>query len=187
MKPRLITFLSVALLALTGCASHGHPQRPPAGERKASTPAAVAIPPTDGAMAVFRAKAGPVLCEYARNLKSAAQAIVKASGDADGPINASAPEAAQSEYVSAMQNLSHTLHVALRGFRSVSAPSEISEDYQSFIASLASVSRQTDEVARYAAAHNYAEIAAMENIAAPTAGEGVFRAAGITGCSAPDS
>lgn len=179
MKPRLLALLSAALITLAGCGSHKPSHTQP------STARTTAIPPTDGAMAVFRAKVGPVLCEYARNLKNAEQVIVKASNDAGGPINASAPEEAQTEYANAMLNLSNVLHVALHGFRSVRAPSDISADYQSFITSLAGVSNQADEVAKYAAARNYAEIAAMENVFMLTAGEGVFRAAGITGCQAP--
>jgi hypothetical protein len=187
MKPRLITCLCVALLALTGCANERHTQSRPTGGQRAGAAPAREILPTDGAMAVFRAKVDPVLCEYARNLKSAAQAIAEASSDAGGPVDASAPEGAQSEYAGAMQNFSNVLRVALRGFRSVSAPAEISAEYRSFITSLASVSRQADKVATYAAARNYAEIAAMENIATPTAGDGVFQAAGITGCGASNS
>jgi hypothetical protein len=182
MKPRLITLLSICLIALCGCAGHDRPHHRSNG---AATSSAPEIPPTDGALAVFRAKVGPVLCDYARNLKGAEQAILKASNDAGGPINASAPESAQTEYAGAMRNLSSVLHLALHRFSSVPAPSNISADYRSFIASLATVSSQADQIARYAAAHNYAEIAAMENTSTPTAGEGVFRAAGITGCQPP--
>ncbi len=181
MKMRLSSFVCIALLLLPGCGSSPRHHQPTSASAVAANEAA----PTDGAMAVFRAKVTPILCTYALGLKSAEQQITQASYDAGGAINASAPASAQAEYAHAMRNFSDALHTALDGFRSVAAPSTLTDAYRGFIASLTNVSGYADRAAAYAAAGNYAGIAAMENISTPTAGEGVFHAAGITGCQAP--
>lgn len=179
-----LTAMLAALAAIAatsyGCGSANHSQP----NRSAMRPRQ-GITAEDGNMAVFRAKVTPVLCAYASGLKQAEQEIAKASADAGGPINASAPESTQAEYASAMKDLASAFRSALRGFRSVTAPPSLAGDYQSFIGSLTAVSGYADRVAAYADARNYAQIAAMENIATPSGGEGVFRQAGITGCAAP--
>jgi hypothetical protein len=140
------------------------------------------ITPADGATAIFRARVTPVLCEYARNLKSAEEQITQASNAAAGPINASAPEGAQTEYAQAMTNLAVVLSRAIDGFRSVTPPAALTNEYESFIASLDILGADATRVARFARKRNYTEIAAMEDSPTPSAGEGVFRRAGITGC-----
>jgi hypothetical protein len=184
MKARPLTVAALMALALTSCGASSTSRSPGQSTVAKSTPA---ITPADGELAVFRAKVTPILCEYASNLQSAERRIVQVVGAAEGPINASAPESSQVQYASAMANLANVLETAIDGFRSVPPPSPIAQEYQSFIASLMTVHQQASRVARYAAARNYAEIAAMENISPPTAGEGVFHNAGVTGCQTPGS
>jgi hypothetical protein len=179
MKTRPLLAASILLLALCGCGSHT-----PAHEHH-STAAAAPMPviaPMDGAMAMFRAKVEPILCEYAHNLESSEQATTRAAENAGGAINASAPENIQNEYTSMLRELSNMLRTSVGKFRAVSPPTEIAGEYREFINSLRSVAVAASRAASYAAARNYAEIAAMENIATPNAGEGVFHKAGITGC-----
>jgi hypothetical protein len=182
MKARLLSLAALLALALTGCGAVSASRSPGQSTLAGGTPA---ITPTDGELAVFRAKVTPILCEYASNLQSAERRIVQVVAGAEGPINASAPESAQVGYASAMANLASVLETAIDSFRSVPAPIVIAQQYQSFIASLTIIHQQASRVARYAVERNYAEIAAMENISPPTAGEGVFRSAGVTGCQSP--
>lgn len=169
-----------AALALAGCGANaphsGHSQSNTARRTPMLTPA-------DGAMALFRAQAGPILCEYADDLQGAERALTKAAQNAGGAINASAPESAQQEYASAMRGFAEVLERTVGKFRKVRPPAEIASQYESFIASLQSVGVQARRAASYAAQRNYAEIAAMENISTPSGGEGVFRQAGVTSCS----
>jgi hypothetical protein len=180
MLARLALASACATLALAGCGanardrSHG---QPPGTARRAPV-----LTPADGAMALFRAQAGPILCEYAGDLQGTEQALTKAAQNAGGAINASAPESAQQEYASAMRGFADVLERVVRRFRKVNPPAEIASPYESFIASLKSVGAQARRAASYAAQRNYAEIAAMENLSTPSSGEGVFRQAGITGC-----
>lgn len=178
MRPRVLPFLALALLAMAGCGSPRQSSERP-GVQAAHTGQ---ISATDGAMAVFRAKVTPILCAYAADLRGVEEDMNRASTDAGGPINASAPESAQAEYINAMRNFSGALQTALDGFRSVTAPPELADAYRGFVASLGTASGYADRVAEYAMSGNYAGIAAMENVSIPTAGEGVFRTAGITDC-----
>jgi hypothetical protein len=180
MSSRIWTLLVlVVLLALSGCGTQSstHAHRGPATGTRLPV-----ITPMDGAMAVFRAKVGPILCEYARNLESSEQATARTAQNADGAISASAPESVQSEYASMLHNFANMLRATVGKFRAVSPPAQIAGEYTEFISSLRSMTAAASQAAGYAAAHNYAEIAAMENIATPSAGEGVFKKAGITDC-----
>jgi hypothetical protein len=180
MKIGASTLLTVTLLlALCGCAANDSKHVHHGTAATASPPT---ITPVDGAMAVFRAKVGPILCEYARNLQSSEQATTRAAENAGGAINASAPENAQTEYAAALGSLSSMLRATVYKFRAVSPPAQIAVEYRGFIDSLRSVAVAAARAASYAAARNYAEIAAMENIATPSTGEGVFQKAGISSC-----
>lgn len=179
MKTQVLLAAAVLLLGLCGCGSNTR-----AHEHRGTAAAArmPVITPMDGAMAVFRAKVGPILCEYAHNLESSGQATTRAAENAGGAINASAPENVQSEYASMLRDLSNMVRTTIGKFRAVSPPAEIAGEYSEFINSLRRVATAASQAASYAAARNYAEIAAMENIATPNAGEGVFHKAGISGC-----
>lgn len=179
MKTRLLLAAAILSLALCGCGSHASAREHRGTVAAASMPV---ITPMDGTMAVFRAKVGPILCEYARNLEGSEQATARAAQNAGGAIDASAPENVQNEYASMLRGLSNMMQTTVNKFRAVSPPAEIASEYGEFISSLRSVAAAASRAASYAAVHNYAEIAAMENIATPSAGEGVFRKAGITGC-----
>lgn len=179
MKARLLLAGAILLLTLCGCGAHTRAHEHRGSEAAAHMPV---ITPTDGAMAIFRARVGPILCEYARNLESSEQATARAAQNAGGAINASAPENVQNEYASMLRDLSNMMQTTVGKFRAVSPPVGIAGEYREFINSLRSVAATASRAASYAAAHNYAEIAAMENIATPNAGEGVFHKAGISGC-----
>lgn len=178
---RLALASACVTLVLAGCGARAHDRshgQPPGAPRRAPV-----LTPADGAMALFRAQAGPILCEYAGGLQGTEQALTKAAQNAGGAINASAPESAQQEYASAMRGFADVLERVVRRFRKVNPPAEIAGQYDGFIASLQSVGAQARRAASYAAQRNYAEIAAMENLSTPSNGEGVFGHAGITGCS----
>jgi hypothetical protein len=185
MKSKLRTLTcALATLMLSGCAASSNHHK---HSTATHTAAAGRITPIDGAMAVFRAKVSPILCQYVSNLEQAEGELTQTATNAGGAINASAPESAQSEYASAMANFSDVLHSALEGFRSVTPPANLSVNYQQFINSLSSISHEADRVASYAAKRNYTEIAAMENISPATAGNNVFQSAGISHCQPPSS
>lgn len=175
---------TVGLLLCECGSSHTRPH----GHSTATLTAAQStITPTDGALAVFRAKVTPILCRYMSALRQTEVEITNTANNAGGAINASAPKSTQNEYASDMRNFSNVLHTALAGFRSVTAPPSIAAAYKTYVASLASMTALAGRVARYAAERNYTEIAAMESVSTPAANEGVFHEAGITGCETTSS
>jgi hypothetical protein len=179
-RPLACTTIIVAL-TLAGCA----------GNRQADTPAHTAshdsamIAASNGASAVFRADVAPILCRYAQDVANSAEMIVRASSDAGGPINASAPQSAQTEYANAVQLYASRLATDYTAFAKVHAPPPSQSEYRQFLASLAVIDQQATQLARYAHTGDYTAIANEQGLKTPTAGQQVFRNAGITSCAVP--
>jgi hypothetical protein len=179
-RPLACTAIIVAL-ALAGCASN----------RQAGTPAHTAsddsamMAASNGASAVFRADVAPILCRYAQDVANSAEMIVRASSDAGGPINASAPQSAQAEYARAVQLYASRLAADYAAFAKTHAPPPFQSEYRQFLESLSVIEQQATQLARYAHAGNYTAIANEQGLQTPTAGQRVFRNAGITSCAIP--
>jgi hypothetical protein len=172
---------TIAALALASCGSSS-PQRTPAHP---TAPTPESIPASDGATAIFRADVTPILCRYAQDVAKSTQRIAKVSSDAGGPVNASAPESAQAEYAGALQLYASLLATDYAAFGNVHAPARLNLEYQQFRESLDTISHQAHQLAHYAHARNFTAIANEQNLQTPTAGQRVFREAGITSCAAP--
>jgi hypothetical protein len=177
----LACIATIVALALAGCGG-SDAQRTPS-HPSSSGPESIAA--SDGATAIFRADVTPILCHYARDVAKSTQLIAQASSDAGGAINASAPESAQAEYAGALQLYASLLATDYAAFASVRAPSPLNHAYQQFLESLDTISRQANQLARYAHARNFTAIANEQSFQTPTAGQEVFGQAGITTCTAP--
>lgn len=173
--------MAIAALALAGC-GNSRPQPTPA---QPTTPAPGSIRASDGATAIFRADVAPILCHYAQDVAKSTQRIAQVSSDAGGPVNASAPESAQAEYAGALQRYASLLATDYAAFGNVHAPAPLNREYQQFRESLDTISQQAHQLAHYAHARNFTAIANEQNLQTPTAGQRVFREAGITSCAAP--
>jgi hypothetical protein len=178
---RLTCAATIAVLALAGCGG-GHPQHAPT---HSTAPTLGSIPASEGAIAIFRADVTPILCRYAQDVAKSAQLIAQASSDAGGPIDASAPESAQAQYASALALYASLLATDYAAFTTVHAPTALDDSYKQFLESLGTLSHQADRVAQYAHARNFTAIANEQYLQIPTAGQGVFREAGITSCAVP--
>lgn len=172
---------TIAVLALAGCGGNS-PHRPPT-HPSTTTPGSNS--PSDGATAIFRADVTPILCRHARDIAKSTQLIAKASSDAGGPVNASAPQSAQAEYAGALRLYASVLASDYAAFGSVHAPASLNREYQQFLESLDAISLQASRLARFADARNFTAIANEQGLQSPTAGQQVFRRAGITSCAAP--
>jgi hypothetical protein len=172
---------TIVALWLTGCG----------GVRQATTTAHSAANPataaSDGATAVFRANTAPILCHYAQDIAKSTHLIAQAANHAGGPIDASAPERAQAEYAGALRLYAHLLRSDYTAFAKVRAPPPLTGEYRQFLESLATISQQADQLAKYAHARNFTAIANEQALQTPTAGQHVFRDAGITSCAVPVS
>jgi hypothetical protein len=176
------TAATILALGMAGCG----------GGRQASTTAHPAADPvtmaaSDGATAVFRADVAPILCRYAQDIAKSTQQIARAAKDAGGPIDASAPQSAQAEYASALRLYAHLLGSDYTAFAKVHAPPSLTGEYRQFLESLATIHQQADQLAKYAYARNFTAIANEQALQTPTAGQQVFRDAGITSCTVPIS
>jgi hypothetical protein len=177
----LVCITIIVALTLAGCA----------GNRQAGTPAHTAsddsatMAASNGAGAVFRADVAPILCRYAQDVANSAEMIVRASSDAGGPINASAPQSAQAEYASAVQLYASRLATDYAAFAKVHAPPPSQSEYRQFLESLAVIDQQATQLARYAHTGDYTAIANEQGLKTPTAGQQVFHNAGITSCAVP--
>lgn len=178
----LASMATVAALALTGCGSQ-HASR----DRSASNPAggAALAAASDGATAVWRADVTPIVCRYAQDVARSGQLIAQASSNASGPIDASAPEPAQAAYAGALQLYASLLSSDYAAFGRIHPPNVLSVEYGQFLTSLRTLTEQADELSRYAHARNFTAIANEQDLQTPTAGQRVFREAGITSCAVP--
>jgi hypothetical protein len=174
--PMFACAATIAALLLAGCGDNHN-----AATRAADDPAIIAA--SDGATAVFRANVRPILCRYTQDVAKAAQLIAQAANNAGGPIDASAPETAQAEYASALELYAHLLASDDTAFARVHAPAQLAGEYQQFLESMATIDRQADQLAQYAHARNFTAIANQQARRTPTAGQQVFRDAGITSCA----
>ncbi len=172
---------AIAALALASCGGSS-PHRTPA---QAATTASGSIPASDGATAIFRADVTPILCRHARDIARSARLITKASSDAGGPVNASAPQSAQAEYAGALALYASVLASDYAAFGKVHAPASLNREYQQFLESLDAISLQASRLAQLAHARNFTAIANEQGLQSPTAGQQVFRRAGISSCAAP--
>lgn len=172
---------TITALVLVGCSGG----QPPRASIHAATSSPAAQAASDGSTAIFRADVTPILCHYAQDVANSTQLIARASSDAGGPVNASAPESAQAEYAGALQLYASLLTTDYAAFASVRAPSPLNHAYQQFLESLDTISKQANQLARYAHARNFTAIANEQSFQTPTAGQEVFRQAGINTCTAP--
>jgi len=177
----LVCTATIAALALGGCGS-GHPQHT---STQPTNPTSGSIPAGEGALAIFRADVTPILCRYAQDVAKSAQLIAQTSSDAGGPIDASAPESAQTQYASALQLYASLLATDYAAFANVHAPAALDDSYQQFLESLRTLSHQADRVAHYAQSRNFTAIANEQDTQVPTAGQRVFADVGITSCVVP--
>lgn len=173
------TIIVVVALTLAGC---NHQTGVPAHTTSDDSAMMAA---SNGASAVFRADVTPILCRYAQDVANSAEMIVRASGDAGGPINASAPQSAQAEYASAVQLYASRLATDYTAFANVHAPPPLQSEYRQFLESLAVIDQQATQLARYAHADDYTAIANEQGLKTPTSGQQVFHNAGITSCTVP--
>ncbi len=171
----------IVALTLAGCAGNHQPHI--SAHPASDNPAIMAA--SNGAIAVFRADVAPILCRYAQDVTNSAEMIVRASSDAGGPINASAPQSAQAEYASAVQLYASRLATDYTAFAKTHAPPPFQSEYHQFLESLSVIDQQTTQLARYAHADDYTAIANEQGLQTPTAGQRVFRNAGITSCAIP--
>lgn len=173
---------TLAALILAGCGSDrhsdtiGHAQEPLGGSVIAAA--------SNGSAAVWRADVTPIVCRYAQDIARSSQLIAQASSNAGGPVDASAPESAQTEYAGALQLYASLLTSDYASLVSTPAPRALSNEYSQFLASLHTLVEQADQLSQYAHARNFTAIANEQDSQIPTAGQQVFADAGITNCAA---
>jgi hypothetical protein len=174
---------TLAALILAGCGSDRHSDR--IGHAPEPLGGSVIAAASNGSAAVWRADITPIVCRYAQDIARSSHLIAQASSNAGGPVDASAPESAQTEYAGALQLYASLLTSDYASFVSVPAPPALSREYRQFLTSLHTLVEQADQLSQYAHARNFTAIANEQDIQIPTAGQQVFTDAGITSCTVP--